>query len=241
MTIAPTPLRHPHTSHRYPLAIAATLVLLGLGVFLLLQSGGSDGSSSSSAVQGSGVPATQARALMEFSSVDLAGSNNVVVRVGGEQSVVVHADDNLLDNVTTRVQAGSLVIGNTGNFTTESPMSVEIVVPSLRALTLSGSGLVSLENVHAQELTVALSGSGVLSAGGTVTRLVASLGGSGDARLEHLVARDVRAVVGGSGRMLVNATETLDASVPGAGAIVYIGNPEHVTSSVTGFGAVTQG
>ena len=33
--------------------------------------------------------------------------------VGGEQSVVVHADGNLLDRVTTRVRGGKLVIGNT--------------------------------------------------------------------------------------------------------------------------------
>jgi hypothetical protein len=36
-----------------------------------------------------------------FTSVDLAGANIVVVHVGREQKVVVHADDNLLGRVTT--------------------------------------------------------------------------------------------------------------------------------------------
>ena len=66
----------------------------------------------------------------------------MTVRVGGKQSVVVHGDDNLLSRITTRVRAGSLVIGNTsGSFTTKAPMSVDVTVPSLDALALSGSGV----------------------------------------------------------------------------------------------------
>jgi hypothetical protein len=47
--------------------------------------------------------------------------------------------------------------------------------------------------------------------------------------------------VSGSGRILVTATESLDAAVPGTGAITYSGNPAHVTTSITGVGAVMQG
>jgi Putative auto-transporter adhesin, head GIN domain len=86
-----------------------------------------------------------------------------------------------------------------------------------------------------------LTGSGVLRASGTVTRLDASLTGSGDAQLSDLTARDARAVVSGSGRILVTATHSLSASVPGSGAVVYTGNPEHVTTSSSGSGAVVRG
>jgi len=55
------------------------------------------------------------------------------------------------------------------------------------------------------------------------------------------IARDVHAVVSGSGRILVRATNSLDAAVPGSGAIIYSGNPAHVTTSITGNGAVTAG
>ena len=69
-------------------------------------------SDGSNAIVGSGVPASQAREVPPFRGVELAGSNTVTIRVGGEQSVVVHADDNLIDTVTTDVSGGSLVIGN---------------------------------------------------------------------------------------------------------------------------------
>jgi hypothetical protein len=46
---------------------------------------------------------------------------------------VVHADSNLIRRVTTRVMAGTLLIGTTGSFTTKNPMRVEVSVTSLAA------------------------------------------------------------------------------------------------------------
>ena len=176
------------------------------------------------------------------SSIELAGSNNVTIRVGAKQSVVVHADDNLLRHVTTQVHGRNLVIGNTtGSFTTRSPMSVAVSVPSLAALSLSGSGTIVAIRIKAQSLTVRLSGSGVIHTVGTATRLDVRLTGSGDAQLEQLVARDAHAVVSGSGRILLTATRSLDASVPGNGAIMYGGDPAHVKTSVPGSGTVMRG
>jgi hypothetical protein len=153
---------------------------------------------------------------------------------------VVKADENLLDRVTTEVRAHSLVIGNTpGSFTTESPMSVEVGVPSLTALTLTGSGNVSVGGLDAESLTVTLSGSGMVIGSGRARRLEIALSGSGDAQLGPLVARDAKAVLSGSGDIFLTVTKSLDASVPGAGAIVYAGDPGDVTTSITGSGAIS--
>jgi Putative auto-transporter adhesin, head GIN domain len=216
-------------------SVAAVVVLAAVVVAWLARSG-----PSGSGVQGSGVAAAQSRVLAPFSSLDLAGSNNVTVAVGGRQSVVVHADNNLLRDVTTRVVAGTLVVGTTGSFSTRSPMRVEVSVPSLAAVTLSGSGQISVTSIDAPLLAVSLPGSGAVHASGTVTQLNVTLGGSGLAQLNNLVARDVHAVVAGSGLIRVTATATLKAAVSGSGAIIYSGNPQ-VTSSVTGSGAVTRG
>jgi Putative auto-transporter adhesin, head GIN domain len=188
---------------------------------------------------GSGTAAAQTRHLAAFSSVDLAGSNIVTVQAGRKQSVVIRADRNLLRRVTTQVHAGVLVIGTTGSFPARRPVRVEISVPTLTALTLSGSGVISATNIQAQRLSVALTGSGVVRASGTLTHLDVVLGGSGDARLQQLIARDVHAVLSGSGRIAVHAANTLHASVPGSGAIMYSGDPTQVTRSITGSGAIT--
>ena len=240
MAIASAPRRGRRAPHRNQVLLVPVFALAIIGVILLVH----DvilGPSNTTGVQGSGVAATQTRALPRFSSLDLAGSNIVTVVVGGQQSVVIHADNNLLRYVTTRVAAGNLVIGTTGSFTTRSPMSVEVRVPSLAALKLSGSGIISVTGIKAPRLAVTLSGSGVLRASGTATRLDVTLGGSGQAELGNLVARDVHAVVSGSGLIRVTATWSLNAAVPGTGAIIFSGNPPHVISSVTGTGAVTRG
>ena len=198
------------------------------------------GNSSSSSSEGSGVAATQTREVARFSRVELAGGNNVVIRVGVKQSVVVRADDNLLNRVTTHVKSGALVIGNTpGSLAAKSPMSVEVNVPSLNALTLTGSGNIMVGGIKAESLTVTLSGSGNLFGSGTASSLDVTISGVGNARFTQLVAKNVHALLSGSGAIFVTATKSLDASVPGSGTIMYAGNPQEVTKSVTGAGAIT--
>jgi len=96
----------------------------------------------------------------------------------------------------------------------------------------------TLPAFHADELN-ASNTVAVITASGSARRLDVALGGSGDAQLGRLVAGDVRDVIGGSGRAEVTATNTLDATVTGAGAITYGGSPAHVTKTVTGIGAIS--
>ena len=241
MTVAPTSVHPGREQHRSRWVLVAILAFLlgGLAVALLYQSGVFEGSSNSTA-GGSGVPATEVRDMSAFNSVELAGSNNVVIRVGAKQSIVVKADANLLDRVTTEVQSGKLVIGNTpGSFTTKSPMGVEVNVPTLDALTLAGSGNIVVNGVETESLKVTLPGSGTLTGSGTTTQLDVTVSGSGTVQFTRLVANDVRAVVSGSGSTFITAARSLDASISGAGAILYGGNPQDVTKSVTGTGAIT--
>jgi hypothetical protein len=240
MTVAPTSVHPGREQHRSRWVLVAILAFLlgGLAVALLYQSGVFEGSSNSTT--GSGVPATEVRDVSAFNSVELAGSNNVVIRVGAKQSIVVKADANLLDRVTTEVQSGKLVIGNTpGSFTTKSPMGVKVNVPTLDALTLAGSGNIVVNGIETESLKVTLPGSGTLTGSGTTTRLDVTVSGSGTVQFTRLVANDVRAVVSGSGSIFITAARSLDASISGAGAILYGGNPQDVTKSVTGTGAIT--
>jgi Putative auto-transporter adhesin, head GIN domain len=241
MTVAPTSVHPRPERHRFRWVLIAILAfLLGGSAVALLYRSDVFGGSSNSTNEGSGIPATQSRDVAAFNSVELAGSNNLMIRVGEKQSVVVKGDDNLLDRVTTGVQSGKLVVANTpGSFTTKSPMSVEVNVPTLNALTLTGSGNIVVSNIEAESLKVTLPGSGTLTGSGTTTRLDVTVNGSGTVQFSQLVANDVRALVSGSGTIFITATESLDASVSGSGSILYAGSPQDVTKSVTGTGAIT--
>jgi hypothetical protein len=232
----PTPVHRDHALRHLPLV--ALVVALVLVVVLLNRDWGSD-STTSTHLQGSGIAATQSRDLAPFERIELAGANTVTVHVGSAQAVVVRADDNLIDHVTTEVRDGTLVVANRENFTTQRPMSVTVTVPSVDSVRLSGSGIVDVQGVQAQQLTVRVPGTGTVTVSGTVDRLDASLGGSGDVRLGDLVARDVKATVSGTGRLEVRATASLDASVTGVGTIVYRGSPATVTRHISGTGSIT--
>jgi hypothetical protein len=246
VSVAPTSIDPGRGRHRFGwvvVALLAAALLGGLTVALLYELdvlGGASGSTvAGSTTEGSGVSRTLVRVVPPFTGVDLAGGNNVVIRVGEKQSVVVRGDDNLLDRVTTEVRSGTLVIANTpGSFTTRSPMVVEVGVPTLGALALDGSGNIAVEGIDAERLTVTLPGSGTITGSGTAKALDVTVGGSGVVRLTQLVADEARAVVSGSGSIFVTATQALDAAVSGSGVISYAGGPQDVTTSVTGSGAV---
>jgi hypothetical protein len=241
MTVAPTSVqpRREHHRSRWVLVAVLAFILGGLAVALVYHFD-VFGSSSSSSSEGSGVAATQTREVAAFKRVELSGGNNVVVRVGEKQSVVVKADDNLLNRVTTHVKSGALVIGNTpGSLSAKTPMSVEVNVPSLNAVALTGAGNILVSGIKTDSLTVTLSGAGNLLGSGTARSLDITVSGVGNARFTQLDASKVHALVSGQGAIFVTATKSLDASVPGSGTITYAGNPQKVTKSVTGSGAIT--
>jgi hypothetical protein len=213
---------------------------VGVVAGVLVAAAAFEPSSGSHTRVGSGIAAAQYRQVPPFSCTELAGTNSVTVRIGEARAVVVRADENLLDRVTTRVGAGKLTIGDLGSFTARSPMAVEIGTPSLEAVALTGDGIVSVAGAGGNHFTVQLAGTGLVQVSGAVDRLDARLDGTGNLELGDLPARDVEAILSGTGRVVVKPRRTLDASVPGTGSIVYRGHPAKVTTSITGTGAVVR-
>jgi len=240
MSAGLTPIRRHGGLENVSRALAVLTALFLAGIVVLVLVDRSSNTSNSRGGTGSGVAATQARSVPPFTGVDLAGANNVEVRVGARQAVIVHADGNLLGRVTTQVSSGSLVIGKTpGTLNARSPTFVVVSAPSLDAVTVEGSGNISVTGINGPSFTVQLPGSGNIHAAGTTERLGVAIGGSGTALLSRLIARDATASIDGSGSIVLTATHSLDASISGSGTIFYTGNPAQVTRSVTGSGTIS--
>jgi hypothetical protein len=232
----------PHDRDLTPwLILAGVVVLVGVlsvTLGLVLRGHAGDLLAGPGAVRGSGVAASEARTLPSFTAVVLAGSNDVTVRVGAPQSVVVHADDNLLGHVRTTVRSGALVIETAGRFATRAPMRVSVVVPKITGVTLTGSGTMLVEGVDAASFSASLPGSGTMQVSGRTEHLTADLSGSGRMDMHGLIARAVEVQLSGSGEVQVHATDSIDAEVSGSGSVRYAGDPPHVTRTVTGSGAI---
>jgi hypothetical protein len=215
------------------------LVLLGVAILVVVVAIATDraGDAPPSSTRGSGVSTTVRRDVPPFAAVELAGTNVVVIRVGAPQSVEVIGDDNLVDRITTTVTDGRLVIGDTGSYTTTSPMSVAVSVPTIDGVELSGAGAVTVEGVTAAAFDAQLAGAGTIVVSGEARLVHADLTGDGTLDLHELSAVDGTARLGGTGTIRINATATLDATLSGTGTILYRGDPA-VTMEDTGTGSV---
>lgn len=230
----------PARSHTPVVALVLAVLALVLAAVALTWAVTHDDTEPSSTVQGSGVAVTETRELDPFTAVELSGVNTITIGVGGDQRVVVRADDNLVSQVTTDVRDGVLVVDENGSFDSITPMSVEITVPSLDDVRLSGSGTILIDGHALDALAVALPGAGTITGAGSVTMLDVDLAGSGDVDFGKLVARDATVALSGSGTVLVNVTGALEADVSGAGSVTYTGDPDSVDREISGTGSVAE-
>jgi hypothetical protein len=227
--------------------VARPIALVSAAALVLLSGCGSHTASNrqeskaTSSTEGSGVLATQKRNVADFTRLDLAGTSKVIVRVGAPKSVVIHGDNNLLRLITTKVTDGTLEVSQKGDFISHRGIQVDVAIPSLAGVTLSGTGDLVVTGVRTDRFKVDLTGAGRLEVSGTAKRVDASLTGVGAARLGRLLSSDVHVVVSGTGSATVVATKSLDASVSGTGSVTYHGNPQHIKTSVTGTGSVLPG
>jgi len=213
-----------------PVVLVIMMLILACGLSI----GGSQ------VVQGSGKITSQERTVSEFTSIELAGSGNVTVQVGGTQSVLVQTDDNIQPLIETTVRGGKLVIGTKSNtsINTKQPIRVNITVASLDSVSLTGSGNITISDMTADTAKISLQGSGNITASGNAQKVQATLEGSGNIVCTDLQASSATARITGSGNISVNASQSLDASISGSGTIKYRGNPNKVNQSVTGSGSI---
>jgi Putative auto-transporter adhesin, head GIN domain len=190
--------------------------------------------------EGSGVEASETRELDAFSRLSLSGEADVVVTIGEPQTLSVRGDDNLLADVETEVDDDTLEISEPSNLDLDPKVGifVEITVPALLEVEVSGSGDVSVEELSGDVFRAEVSGAGNVEATGDVDRVEAEVSGAGDIQVASLVAREATAEVSGAGNIQVHATDSLDASVSGAGDITYTGDPPDLETDVSGAGEI---
>ena len=188
--------------------------------------------------RGSGDMETVELDLKSFHRIDSDCSLDIFVEIGDEQKVLLTIDDNLIDNMVTRVRGKTLKVSARGSFSSRRGGQLEITVPSLDEIRLSGSGDIEIIGLDGEEFSYRLSGSGDLTAEGRVDNLSIRISGSGDVDTRDLIAKDVIVRVTGSGDAMVYAEESFDGHISGSGDITCWGDPEDVDKSTPGSGDI---
>ncbi len=189
----------------------------------------------------SGNTVTDTRFSDPFTAVRLEGAGNVTVVAGATYSVQVTADSALLDDITTTIDDGTLVLDEHFGFRLHNPhIEFLITVPEVQAVSLAGAGSITVTGVDTTTFDVSLAGAGNISVTGRADDVTIHVSGAGDVDARDLTGRDVEVRVAGVGDVSVFASHTLDASVAGVGRVTYLGDPD-VTSSLTGVGSIHAG
>lgn len=184
------------------------------------------------------------RDLTGFDSVNIEGAIRLVLTVGPAASVSLDGDQGTIKDIETHVEDGALVIeeprhgwfGRHGGRVT-----AHVTVPSLDRLTVSGGNSISISGADKGDSHITINGSARLVARGHFDSLHLTINGAGHAELKGLSVDDATVVINGTGNVALNVSRNLVATVNGVGSVRYIGSPEHVTSSVNGFGSVKRG
>lgn len=193
---------------------------------------------SHSGIEGSGELTTEERDVKSFDKIESSGSYDIYVQVGEEQNIEITYDDNLIDLIITRVSGKTLKISSEGTYSSRNTCRIDITVPELEKVYLSGSGDIEIVDLNETSFIFKLSGSGDLRASGKVEELEIRLSGSGDIDTRELMAKDTYCKVSGSGSIKVRAEEYFDGSVSGSGNIYYYGEPDHISTHVSGSGRI---
>jgi hypothetical protein len=220
------------------------------------------GSDFNGGVPGSGVVIVENREVSHFSGVDIRYPAVVMIQTGMKDAVQIEADDNLLPQLTTNVQNGTLIFDNSVtswqkrvdpsdrilvtitvtelsslNFPSAGQVTLDGIKSPLLTLTASGAGSLVLQKADVTELKVKLSGAGSIDADGAGDFLDVSISGAGSFNGGDYKVASATATISGVGSATVWVTDNLTANISGVGSIHYFGTPT-VQQHVSGLGNV---
>ena len=190
-----------------------------------------------SITKGSGQVTTETRQVAGFTKVELSGTGELTIEKTGTESLTISAEDNILPLLTSEVSGDTLVLGTKPNaeIVPSKPITYSLTVKDLTGLSVSGSGNVRASDLTTDSLSSKISGSGTITASGTVGAQDLDISGSGGYRAEQLTSRSVKARISGSGNASVLVSDTLDVTISGSGTLTYSGDP-NVTQEISGSG-----
>ncbi|MTI22191.1 DUF2807 domain-containing protein [Fulvivirga sp. RKSG066] len=200
--------------------------------------------------------------VSEFTEVYLKTSADVYISKGSTLRVEVEGDEDDLEDVDIYVKGGTLYIDSEDSWSwfgsSSSDVTVNITMPTIEGASVSGSGsLVGKDKFRTNELSLAVSGSGIIElnadAGYTSTAVSGSgkiylsgsaeemsvkISGSGRVKAEDFVSEKCKVSISGSGSAQVNVKSSIDARISGSGSVYYKGDPAKVDSHTSGSGRI---
>jgi hypothetical protein len=199
------------------------------------------------AVQGSGVPKEESRAVEPFTGVSVGGVIEATVTPGPETTVRIIGDDNLVPMVETEVRDGRLSVRMRDSLDVRPnlPLKVEVTAPMVASVEAtgavklhatageaarfearaSGATRVTVEGLKADEAALDASGASQVTASGTARSLKAEASGASQVHAGKLAADEAEVNLSGSSSGTARAAKAVRGDVSGASNLRVIGAP----------------
>ena len=167
--------------------------------------------------EGSGDLVKQERSVKDFTGVSFSHAIHTEIRRGGAYSVVVEADDNVIDRVKTDVRGDLLKVTMDGNSFENVTVNVTITMPSLQELRGSGAARGQISGFREDKMRIDFSGAAHLEfSDTTVGELALEASGAIRLDLDDLQARTADIDVAGASNVSLHVTEEVSGDVSGA-------------------------
>ncbi|HEU4486299.1 MAG TPA: DUF2807 domain-containing protein [Povalibacter sp.] len=193
---------------------------------------------------GTGPMKTEQRPVGDFDSISVQGGTQLEIAVGKPAMVEVEGRELFVDRLVTEVRDRTLYLTSTKKdwvtIGTSPRVIVRIAVPSLAKLEVQGGNDVHLTGFNGGSSTLRLEGAINLNGSGRLDALDVFMAGAGNADLAKLVTQSAKVTVAGVGNVTIQASDSLDATMNGVGAIFYLGSPRQVNTHMNGLGTISQ-
>jgi hypothetical protein len=103
---------------------------------------------------------------------------------------------------------------------------------------ISGSGDVKTDSLYCENLKLKIAGAGDVEIKGAATHATFSISGAGDIKAFDYLVQNLNCNISGAGNVEASVYKSLDVSISGSGNVEYKGNPELVTTTISGSGDI---
>jgi phage-related protein len=188
-------------------------------------------------IQGDGALKTVNRPIADFSSLDVSGAYQIKWS-SGTSALTISTDQNLLPLITTSVTGDTLRIDCKEDLRPTEGITINISSASLTDVRLNGAVNLTASNLSGKELKLESNGASSISVDGSVTNLEANLSGASKVNARSLQTQTAKLSLNGASNADVTVSNTLTASISGAGLLTYSGNPKSVEKNISGAGRI---
>ena len=231
------------------------LLLMALSIFPLNQTFGQFFGS----VVGNGNIETETRDVRStFTGVKVSSGIDIILTQGNDQAVRVEADENIIENIVTKVESGVLKVYFDKSISFTGNKKVYVTMRDIEQLSTSSAGDIIGTNllrcanlslrassagdikieIKADHVDVDISSSGDIDLSGECESMDARLSSAGDLNASDLKTREVDINVSSAGDASIYVTDRLDAKASSAGDIRYQGDPDYVNAYASSAGSI---